>query len=63
MKKKPKYNKTKAVKSLAREQVGQPKPSRYIEPKRDRQKHKDDIYNEWCFMTLGDCSDYANNTY
>jgi hypothetical protein len=49
-----KYNKVKAVKSLAREQVGQPKPTRYIEPKRDRQQHEDDMYAAWCFMRIGD---------
>jgi len=43
-----KYSKSKAVKSIARERVGSPPPSREIASKSDRKKpkHKKEIWDE-----------------
>jgi hypothetical protein len=43
-----KFSKSKAVKSIARERVGSPPPSRPIKPKseRDKPKHKKESWEE-----------------
>ena len=41
-----KYSKTKAVKALARERVGTPKPARIVEDKSVRPKHKKKMTEE-----------------